>query len=65
MKKCESSNGKGSCERVFGIMAARKCPEGYYRYGCCTCVRPCPKGFYDNGETCRKLGEKKIGYYRT
>lgn len=65
LKRCEVSNGKGNCEKVFGIMAARKCPVGYYRYGCCTCVRPCPKGFYDNGETCRKQGEEKIKYYPT
>lgn len=26
LARCEASNGVGSCERVFGIMAVRKCP---------------------------------------
>lgn len=64
-RKCEAQWGVGRCENVWNIMVAQKCPEGYMRYGCCTCVIPCPEGYYDNGELCRKSGEIKLGVYPT
>lgn len=65
MSQCESQNGIGNCDLVWGVLAVKKCPLGYIRYGCCTCVKPCPRGFYDNGEICRKEGESVIKYYPT
>merc|ERR1712228_361416 len=50
MKRCAWNYGMENCEKVWGVMAVKKCPAGYTRFGCCTCVLPCPSGFYDEGE---------------
>jgi len=65
MKRCENMNGYGNCENVWYIMAVKKCPEGFNRLGCCTCVKSCPEGYKENGELCMMPKNIKNSKYPT
>lgn len=47
LRRCEQVNGSGTCEAVYRsdtkklAYYAKKCPNGYSRYGCCKCVKRC------------------------
>jgi len=65
MNRCENMNGTGNCENVWYILAVKKCPEGYNRLGCCTCVKSCPAGYKEVGELCKMPTNIKDGKYPT
>ena len=67
--RCEADNGRKKCEIIWNIMAIKKCPVGYVRYGCCACNLPCPNGMFDYFEdfsnVCKKQFGKNLDYWST
>jgi hypothetical protein len=41
VQRCEKIHGAGNCEAISTTLAARKCPLGFAREGCCNCVAEC------------------------
>lgn len=54
MKRCESVHGTSNCQAITPTYVGPKCPQGFVREGCCTCVSECPSGFRSNKLVCSK-----------
>ena len=52
-------------DKNIPTMAFKKCPIGYRRHGCCTCVIKCPGQFKDIGFHCQKPLFKIIKPYKS
>lgn len=46
-------------------MVFKRCPKGYKRHGCCTCVLNCPDKFRDSGFHCKKPKFKIMNTYKS